>query len=107
MSIATTLTSERTVANLWIRIGRAQRLSESYQASIEAYEQALPVVRRLAEIDRELSILRALAANYASLGETELALEQYDTALPIARAREDAQSVADILSNTARLQEST
>lgn len=84
-------------------IGEANRLqngaTEDKRRSVEKYNVALDLYRRINDRRGEADALKNLGIVHQSLGETQKALEKYKEALPVKQAIGDQGGMAEILNN--------
>ncbi|PTB92868.1 hypothetical protein C9994_13540 [Marivirga lumbricoides] len=68
-------------AKTWMKIARLEQLQQKYNAALKSLINALTIQRRIKDLGNEASSLQSIGEIYASLGNTQRALENFKVAL--------------------------
>jgi CHAT domain-containing protein len=78
---------------------RAQGTAQSRRQSIDKYREALPLLRKLEDRQREAATLNQVGLIYWQLGELQKALDYFNLALPLSRSTGNRQQEGSVLAN--------
>ncbi|GAA5027831.1 hypothetical protein GCM10011506_15860 [Marivirga lumbricoides] len=68
-------------AKTWMKIARLEQLQQKYDAALKSLINALTIQRRIKDLENEARSLQSIGEIYASLGNTQRALENFKVAL--------------------------
>ncbi|MCY7274541.1 MAG: CHAT domain-containing tetratricopeptide repeat protein [Phormidesmis sp. CAN_BIN44] len=99
---AQTTDARKTEADRLLQQGLRQYQTSQFRASLNSWQQALPIFRALRDHSGEAWTLNNLGVIFDSLAQYGKAIEYYQQALPIFRALRDHKGEASALANLGR-----